>query len=342
MIMINSCFELHQDTVPGKIFSIHDSARIKPDSLSFIKAVQIKDTSHHKQITINNITALDYSDTIDVCERNSISDITFYDSTNFVSNINSGSVTRFPYIFVEKTRQQQADVKASLVKHLKPGSNIAIQPLHNDWVILIILLSVFLFSFIKTSSKSILPGVTWFFLFRGINDPTSKEMGRLFHWQSTLLNFISFMIIGLFCYYAALYYDFVPANISGILFWLISLGVVVSAITLRHIVCLITGKISGQKELFSEYLLGVYQSYRFSALFFFVFIILLSYTVFFSAKVCFISGIIVIGIMYLFRITRLLIIILNRNISIFYLILYLCALEILPVLITVKYFTDLV
>ena len=54
------------------------------------------------------------------------------------------------------------------------------------------------------------------------------------------------------------------------------------------------------------------------------------------------AGIIVLGFMYLVRVIRLLIIFLNRNISIFYLILYLCALEILPVLIVVKYFTGLV
>ena len=47
-------------------------------------------------------------------------------------------------------------------------------------------------------------------------------------------------------------------------------------------------------------------------------------------------------LMYSIRVIRLLIIFLNRNISIFYLILYLCALEILPVLIVVKYFTGLV
>jgi hypothetical protein len=46
--------------------------------------------------------------------------------------------------------------------------------------------------------------------------------------------------------------------------------------------------------------------------------------------------------MYLIRVIRLIIIFLNRNISIFYLILYLCALEILPVLIVIKYFTGLV
>jgi len=281
-------------------------------------------------------------DTTSVCGRNSIADITFYDSNNVVTKIESGSSNSFPFLFTQKNKQMQIEERASLIKHLKSGQDLPAQPLHDDWIIEIILIAAFLYSLIRTKSKSMLPGVTRFFLLRGINDPSSRAIGGLFHWQSTILNLISFIIIGLFVYCGASYYDFIPSAISGIFFWLISLGIIISAVTLRHIVCVITGNASGKKEVFMEYLLGVYQSYRFSALFLFVLIILMSYTVLFPARVYFISGIIVLGIMYLIRVIRLMIIFINRNISIFYLILYLCALEILPVLISVKYFTGLV
>jgi hypothetical protein len=134
----------------------------------------------------------------------------------------------------------------------------------------------------------------------------------------------------------------VPAGINGILFWLICVGVVITAVFLRHIVCSITGSISGEKDVFRNYLLGVYQSYRFSALFLFTLVILMSYTRILPARECFVAGIVVLGIIYLIRVFRLVRIFLNRNISIFYLILYLCALEFLPVVISVKYFTGLV
>ena len=97
-----------------------------------------------------------------------------------------------------------------------------------------------------------------------------------------------------------------------------------------------------RQDVFREYLLGIYQSYRFGALFLVIVIILLSYTGILPVKDLIVSGIIIAGLIYLIRVIRLLIIFLNRNISIFYLILYLCALEILPVLIIVKYFTGLV
>jgi hypothetical protein len=209
-------------------------------------------------------------------------------------------------------------------------------------MIIIILIAALLYSLIKATSKRVMPDFEKFFLFRGINDPGSRDKGGLFQWQSTILNLSSFLITGLFGYLAASYFDFIPAGFRGFIIWLIALGIISLAITLRHLVCVITGAASGQREIFRQYLLGIYQSYRFGALFLFIIIILIAYTRILPVGGFIISGIIVVGMMYLFRIIRLLIIFLNRNISIFYLILYLCALEILPVLIVIKYFTGLV
>jgi len=281
-------------------------------------------------------------DTASVCVRNSIADFTFYDSNNIVTKKELKSSNRFPFLFTEKTRQTKVEARASLIKYLMPGQDLPSQPFHDDWIIGIIFIAAFLYSLIRTTSKSMLPEVTRFFLFKGINDPSSRDISRLFHWQSTLLNLISFLIIALFAYFAASYYNFIPSGISSIFFWLISLGTIISAVTLRHIVCVTAGNISGEKDVFREYLLGIYQSYRFSALFLFVLVVLMSYTMLLPTRGGVISGIIVLGIMYLIRVIRLLIIFLNRNISIFYLILYLCALEILPVVISVKYITGLV
>ncbi|MEI6049484.1 MAG: DUF4271 domain-containing protein [Bacteroidota bacterium] len=281
-------------------------------------------------------------DTTCVCARNSIADITFYDSNNVITKIESFSANKFPILFTEKTRQMQFKARTSLIKHLKPGQDLPSQPLHNDWMIGIILVCAFLFSLIRTTSKSILPGVVSFFLFRGIKDSSSREIDGLFHGQPKILSLISFFIIGLFAYCAASYFNVIPAGSRGIYFWLICLCIIFPAVILRYLVCTITGYLSGEKAVFREYLLCVSQFYRLSALFLFMLIILMSYTMLLPAKESIIIGMVALGIMYLFRVLRLMIIFLNRNISIFYLILYLCALEFLPVLISVKYFTGLV
>jgi hypothetical protein len=276
-----------------------------------------------------------------LCTRNSIADVTFYDRDNVIFKIVSGTNKQFPFISTEKVREHQLEERALLMKQLKPGDNLPERAFHNDWMILIIIGAAFLYSIVKATYKNISPGFSRFFLFRGINDPVSRDINALFHWQSTILNLISFLIIGLFGYCVASYYKVIPSGFSEIVFWLISLVIICTGVTLRHIVCTITGAVSEEKEVFREYLLSIYQAYRFGALFLFAVIIMMSFTEFLPVRDYIISGIFITGLMYFIRVIRLLTIFLNRNISIFYLILYLCALEILPVLIVVKYFTGL-
>ena len=340
--MIISWSDLQQDTVPHKITPKQDSIRIKSDSVSTVLSVQPQDSIKHKLIRIPQKTVFTFADTTAVCPRNSIADVTFYDLNSFVFRLGYGSYKKFPFNFIEKNRKKEIEARALLIKHLRPGMDLPAQPFHNDWGIILILLAAILYSLIKATTKNVLPNISRFLMFRGSTDPSTRDLGGLFNWQSTILNLISFFIIGLFVYSAASYYNFIPPGSKGILFWLISLGIVIAAVTFRHIICLITGAVSGKEEAFREYLLGIYQSYRLGAFILFVIIILMSYTTIIPIRDYLVFGIIILGLMYLISVIRLLVIFLNRNISIFYLILYLCALEILPVLIVIKYYTGLV
>ena len=329
-----------QDTVRAVKFNINESIRENTYSLPPVRQFALKDTGKHFVATKAIVPST--ADTTSVCTRNSIADVTFYDPDNIVFKIKQGNYKQFPFVFIEKGMQRQAEERALLIKQLKPGNDLAARPLHTDWMIIVILIAAFLYSLVKASSKSMMPYFERSFIFRGTNDPSTRDIGGLFHWQSTILNLISFLIIGLFGYSVVSFYGLIPSGFRGIIIWLITLAIISSAITLRHIVCMITGAASGKQEVFREYLIGIYQAYRLVALVLFVIIVLMAYTLILPVRDYIISGIFIVGLMYLVRIIRLLIIFLNRNISIFYLILYLCALEILPVLIIVKYFTGLV
>jgi hypothetical protein len=337
--MIFSFPVVPQDTVKFVKFGLMDSVRLKISEIPEIRPLS-SFPKHSKAISTPAVPIT--TDTISVCSRNSIADVTFYDSTNFIKTINPAPVNRFLYSIAEQNRIKQAEAKATLVKSLKTGENLPAQPLHYDWIILVILFTAFLYSVVQRTSKNIVTALVRFFLFRRTNDPVSRDTDGLFHWQSTILNLISFLVISLFSYCIGSYYDLIPPGISGVSFWLIALGVLVIVVTFRHIVCVITGNLSGQRDAFREYLVGIYQSYRISAVILFIVVVLMSYTILFPVKTYFITGIIALGLMYITSVIRLLIIFINRNISIFYLILYLCALEILPVVISVKYFTGLV
>jgi hypothetical protein len=245
-------------------------------------------------------------------------------------------------VFIEKNKQLQAENQTVLINSLKPGIELPSQPLHTDWMLVVIIVAAFLFSLVRQSGGNISSGFSRFFLFRGINESKSRESSALFHWQSTVLNLVSFLIIGLFGYSVVAYYELIPEGFKGVYIWLIIMGIISIAVTLRHIICLLTGAASDATDVFREYLLSIYQSYRFSAVFLGIIIILISYTRISEPGNLIIAGIVIAAIVYLIRVIRLLVIFINRSISILYLILYLCALEILPVLIIAKYFTGLV
>jgi hypothetical protein len=280
-------------------------------------------------------------DTTSVCSRNLVADVTFYNPDYVIREADPVYLSHFPYQFTGNNIRIRTDRKASLEKHLKGGIVLPQRPFHHDWVLGVLLLSLLLFTVVQVASKNFLSGTARFFLFRGTTEESSRDLPGMFQWQSTVLNLSTFMIISVYACFTASYFDFIPYGINDFALWSIALGFIIVSITLRHIACTIAGIISDQRSLFHDYLHTVYQSYRFGSIFLFILVILMSYTELLADKSYFILGPAILLMLYLIRIFRLLIIFINRTISIFYLILYLCALEFLPVLITIKYFSGL-
>jgi hypothetical protein len=331
-----------QDTIRQKIHVGTDSLKHLSDSASGQLKVS-KDTLivHHEIITVKkaeNITV----DTTAVCKKNLIADITFYDSANLVTQIDGSLIDRFPFVFTGMNRQLREETRAILVKHLKDGNKIHEEQYHIDWIMPVILVSAFIYAIVRVTSGNIIRGMLRFISFRGISESGSRDTSELFQWQSTLLNFASFINLSVFGYLTTIRYDFLFSGIHGSFVWLICLAILIVAVTIRHFLCLLTGKASGEDEIFKEYLVGIYQAYRMAGFLTFLVALLILYTTLFPAKVYFSIGFYAIGILYAARVLRLFLIFINRHVSIFYLILYLCALEILPVVILVKYVTGLV
>lgn len=290
---------------------------------------------------IQNIVPADSIVTDTACFRNAISDVTFYDPSNITTRLSENDQQRFPFNFIKENVKRKAEAQLQLEKHLKEGRELPDGSFNNDWLILVIVIVIFLYGLIGTVSRKTFQELIRFFNFRNIGDQSSADSGVIFHWESTLINLVSFISISLFAWCCSVFYEIIPFELPRILIWLILLGAVIITITLRHIVCTITGNISGEREAFNEYLLTVYHSYHFLAFLMFFLVVLIFYTDIFAVKNLLEAGFILFLSVYLIRISRLFIIFLNRNISILYLILYLCALEFLPVLVLLKYFTGL-
>jgi magnesium-transporting ATPase (P-type) len=322
-------------------------------------SVHKPDSSVHKQIVQADSAVIMYSlpvkkreislivkepeltDTVSVCERSHISDITFIDPTNIISRINRDIINGFPARFIEKNRNREVESREILVKSLRDGEKVKERLFHEDWIIFLVLIASFFYASLPVYSRKLFPGATRFFLFRGIGDPESRETSELFHWQSTVFNLITFINLALFAYFAASYNSLLPVGISGFALWTITLVIVIASITLRHISCVALGWMSDSKEVWDEYIITIFQTYRYLAFACFIMVVSLAYSTILPPKTFFLAGYIVFAVLYFMRITRLFFIFLKRNVSILYLILYLCALEFLPVAVLIKYVTGL-
>jgi hypothetical protein len=294
------------------------------------------------QVTGNDYLPEANKDTVLVFKRNIISDFTFYDPANIITRIDLNSSETFPFTFIDKNREIEARAREKLISELKPGADLPFKSLQKDWGFGVLFVSILLFTLVSITSKTMLPGVSRFFLFKGVSDFVKKDSRGLLMWQGLVLNIATLFTLAFFCYSVAAIYEIIPSGIGGLLFWLIAVASITALVLLRHIVCIVTGNMSGESEVFNEYLNIIYSSYRFSALFLFIIIVLMHYTVMLPETSYIIPGAIVFFVMYLFRLVRLIYIFIKRGISIFYLILYLCALEFLPVVVSIKYFTGLV
>lgn len=281
------------------------------------------------------------TDTTSVCTRNSIADATFYDPSGLFRNIDGSQPVFFPFRNIENPVEVFTEHRAKVSGNLRDGSLIPMKPLHHDWLIGVIFLSAYLWLIVRPANRSFFREMTRFVLFRGINESSSRDIGALFTWQSTILNFVTFTIMALFLYSFAELRNTIPQGISPFVFMLICLGAIIAGITSRHFICNAAGSLSDRQEVFDEYLVTVYKSYRFVSILLLAIVIMLAYSVVFPENFLLRAGFAVLLIFYLLRTFRLFLIFIKRNISVLYLILYLCALEILPVLILIRYFNQL-
>jgi hypothetical protein len=322
---------IRQDTIRHLSDSSSHKLIIKSDFPAGVKSTQIKPF-------VSFIPA----DTASFCSRGSIADVTFSDSTNIVTRLDPGHLQDFPFIFTGINRIAREESKAELIHHLKEGERLPPNLYKNDWILPLIVVTVFIYGVVFSESASFFRGIFKFIFFRGINESASRDISSIFQWQSSIFNLAAFINISIFAFLSSVWSGLIFLEDKPFLLWLICFGVVVSSLTVRHLICSILGNMSGEKEIFREYLVAIYQYYRLAALFLLIISGLILYTVFIPKNILFYTGFSFIALLYTIRVFRLFLIFINRHVSIFYLILYLCALEILPFVIIIKYVTGLV
>lgn len=278
-------------------------------------------------------------DTTAVCSRSIVADITFSDSSSYAAFLSPAIRNELPWYVAERLHRENRR-ESVVIRDLKEGKGLPDGLFSNDWIIIVIFFTALIAGLIRNANRSLLPGLASFFLFRGVGDPSSRDTGILFRWQTILLNFVSILTIALFIYCFSEYYGFMP-GIPPLLFWFLVFLSLVVLIIIRHFVISVTSFVSEQREIFSEYLVTIYQSYNYLGFVLFLIIVIIAYSPLPSPEALLAAGIVSFAILYVIRTIRLFLIFIKRGVSTFYLILYLCALEILPVLVFWKFLTSL-
>lgn len=290
--------------------------------------------------TVSEITAVEVpADTTAVCSRNIVADITFSDSSSFTAFLSPAFRNELPWFVAEKLHNENRR-ETVVIRDLREGKGLPGSLFGNDWIIIVMFFTALIAGLIRNTNRSLLPGLPAFFLFKGTGDASSRDTGILFRWQTILLNFVSLLTIALFIYCISEYYGFIP-GIQPLLFWFLIFLSLSVLVILRHFIISVISFVSEQREIFSEYLVTIYQSYNYLGFILFLIIVILAYSPLPAQQALLTIGIISFAILYVIRAARLFIIFIKRGVSTFYLILYLCALEILPVLVFWKYLTSL-
>ncbi|UCG26762.1 MAG: DUF4271 domain-containing protein [Bacteroidales bacterium] len=208
----------------------------------------------------------------------------------------------------------------------------------NDWLLGVLIVSFVIFAWIRLFyNKFLTPTLVSVF-----NQQTSYN---LFRDKSSLssrvsygLNLIFYINTALFIFLALSHKGIGIANWRGFRAFLLFSALLVLIYSAKYIVCSLVGFISLSQSVFSEYLHNVFLYNRNIGLFLFPILIGMVYMSDILLPLFFYTGIFLIVGLYILRLIRGIQIFIRKGVSIFYMILYLCGLEILPILVFFKLF----
>jgi len=161
---------------------------------------------------------------------------------------------------------------------------------------------------------------------------------EVFGWPSLLRNIFTVLNVGLFAASALLLSDAVSrTDPSGsVKLAALLIGSFLAALLLRHLTCIMAAEVTGWKSLFREYMNVVYNAWYANSIVLFILNGIILFAPLDNILAFIIAGLAVTAIFLIIRILRLISIFKYRHVSILYFILYLCALEVLPVLVILK------
>jgi hypothetical protein len=220
------------------------------------------------------------------------------------------------------------------------GLIIPQEKINTDFSFIILSVAFLLLTILSVFGRKSLASFILSLGFKRRPETVSQGTSGVVSWQPAIRNFFSVLSISMFVAIALLFNNFLKYEGPSGSLWLtfIAAGVFLAGIILRHFACIFVAEITGWKSVFREYMNVIYNLWFADAILLFILNAIILFSPVSNPYPAIIAGVISTAIMLIIRELRLLVIFLNSHISIFYYILYLCALEVLPVLVVLKLF----
>ncbi len=233
------------------------------------------------------------------------------------------------------------------VSALQDNATLSIEPVRrdvisNDWILGLFMFISLLFLWVKTFYKKYFSLLLGSLLSYQVSLKLMRERNIITRRVSFILNFIYAIVLAAFILKTFEFYEIKIFNFSKFETLLILINFIIILSVMRLFILNLVGLIFNSTQIFNEYIHNNFIINKNLGLFLFPLLIMQVYIAEEIKIIFIITGISLIIISYIIRFYRGFQIIIKKDIFLFYLILYLCTLEILPVLLGYKLFFLLV
>ncbi len=247
-------------------------------------------------------------------------------------------------IVTESRPAKKADLATARAGSVKP-ENITPQSRFmdtHDWFLGIFLLLTVFFIWIRIFySKFFATLANALVSFQG-SAKLFREKNVLVHRVSIVLDAVYILVMSVFLFEFAVHFNIAGNETSAFNLFLVFLNVIIFYTLLRLIVLKMTGFLFLNEPIFSEYIHNTFVVNKGVGIALFPVIIMAQYFPYTLISYVLILGMIIYLAAFIYKSFRGYQIIIRKDVLIFYMILYLCTLEILPLLLGYKFVTSLI
>jgi hypothetical protein len=211
-----------------------------------------------------------------------------------------------------------------------------------DWITILLMVSILLLVWIRLINKKYLISIVKSTISFQESIALYREKNSLMEKASFMVNLLFLSNISIFIIQLYLFYDADIGGIENYMFYFIVIGSFVALYIFRALTSSLTGFLFLKQNIFSEFFHNVNIYTKNTGLFLLPVVITLQFLSYDYLPFIVYTGIFTVIILYLLHIVRSFQIFIRKNVSISYMILYLCAFEFSPFLIIYKIVFSLV